>query len=285
MSLEFVTERTFEHNGIQLTAKEWGRSGYSPVIALHGWLDNANSFDRLLPHLENLHVIALDSAGHGRSSFRSADSGYDIWQDIGDVIAVADQMGWETFRLLGHSRGAVIATLVAGTIPQRVSHCLLIDGFPPIPDKPKSAAQQMARALYENRRFGAAAPTQFASFEQAVQARVNGFVPLQLAAATTLAERGVFEEGGSFYWRNDQRLKAASMIKFTADQYQDFLTAITCRMMLIRAEDSTLSNRHMQDNLTQWLPQLLIEPMQGSHHLHLEDTAQTVAAKVQSFLE
>ena len=67
MSLEFIRERSFQVNDLTLASKEWGRSGYLPVIALHGWLDNAASFDRMLPFMENLHVIALDLAGHGRS--------------------------------------------------------------------------------------------------------------------------------------------------------------------------------------------------------------------------
>ena len=125
MSIEFIRERSFENKGLTLQAKEWGRSGYPPVIALHGWLDNANSFDRMLPHMKDLHVIALDLAGHGRSDFRSQDSSYDIWCDIADVLAVADQMGWETFSLLGHSRGAVIAGLVTGAFPERIESCLL----------------------------------------------------------------------------------------------------------------------------------------------------------------
>ena len=122
MPIEFIRERTFELNGLTLTAKEWGRSGSIPVIALHGWLDNAATFDRMLPFMENLHVIALDLAGHGRSSHRSVDSSYDIWIDIGEVMSVADQMGWDRFALLGHSRGAIISGLIAGTFPERISH-------------------------------------------------------------------------------------------------------------------------------------------------------------------
>ena len=93
MPLRFVSERTFQVNGLTLAAKEWGMPGATPVIALHGWLDNANTFDRMLPFMDNLHVIALDLAGHGRSDFRSADSGYEIWHDISDIMTVADAMG------------------------------------------------------------------------------------------------------------------------------------------------------------------------------------------------
>jgi pimeloyl-ACP methyl ester carboxylesterase len=285
MSIEFIRERTFENNGIQLAAKEWGRSGYQPVIALHGWLDNANSFDRMLPGMENLHIIALDLAGHGRSGFRSRDSGYDIWHDIGDVMAVADQMGWDTFALIGHSRGAIISTLIAGTFPERISHAALIDGYVPLPTPADKSPEQIARAIREAKRFGASSPTVFGDYERAVQARVKGFVPLQYEAAALLAERGVAElEEGGFYWRNDQRLKAASMIKFTRDHIQSFLDAITARIMFIQAESSGFTPEADQLKLFKSVPQLQFETMPGSHHLHLEDQAELVAAKVQSFL-
>jgi pimeloyl-ACP methyl ester carboxylesterase len=68
MSIKFVKERLFKANGIQLAAKEWGDPSGMPVIALHGWLDNANSFDQMLPYLTDMHVIAIDMAGHSQSS-------------------------------------------------------------------------------------------------------------------------------------------------------------------------------------------------------------------------
>ena len=283
MPIEFVQERTFANNGIQLAAKEWGQAGDVPVIALHGWLDNANSFDRMLPFLQGLHVIALDSAGHSRSGFRSADSGYDIWQDIADVVAVAEQMDWDRCGLLGHSRGAIIAALVAATFPERVTRSMLIDGYFPVPNKPQDAAAQIAKAISDNRRFGALSPSAFARYEDAVQARINGFVPLQPEAAAILAERGVVESEGKFYWHNDQRLKAASTIKFSKEQYQSFLTSISSPMLLIQAENSLFSEYHGQPEVMEWVPHLEVVSMQGSHHLHLEDQAQQVAEKAQQF--
>ena len=284
MPLEFVRERSFENNGITLAAKEWGRSGYPPVIALHGWLDNANSFDRMLPFMDNLHVIALDKAGHGRSGFRSPDSGYDIWQDIGDVIAVADQMGFDTFSLLGHSRGAAISGLVAGCFPERVTALMLIDGYLPMPNAAENTAPQLARAIRENRRFGASSATIFSSYERAVQARINGFVPLQPEAAATLAERGVVEQDGTFFWANDQRLKAASMMKFTPEQLKGIFTSIRCRVKLIRAEKSALSSKHIDPDMLSWVPQMEAIFITGSHHLHLEEQAEQVAGEAQKFL-
>ena len=283
MPLEFTRERTFENNGIKLAAKEWGRSGFPPIIALHGWLDNANTFDRMLPYMDNVHLIAIDKAGHGKSDFRSADSGYDIWQDISDVIAVADQMGFDTFALLGHSRGASICALVAGCFAQRVNALMFIEGYLPMPIEAKEAPIQIARAIHESRRFAFASPSFFPSLERAVQARVDGFIPLKLEAASLLAERGVREQEGSFFWANDQRLKAASMVKFTADQLKGFCYAIACPVKLIKAEDSVLSADHLEPDMLTWIPQMQVISLPGSHHLHLEEQAEQVALEAQNF--
>ena len=280
MSIKFVKERLFKANGIQLAAKEWGDPSGMPVIALHGWLDNANSFDQMLPYLTDMHVIAIDMAGHSQSGDRSEDSGYDIWQDIGDVLAVSEQMNWDRFALLGHSRGAIVSALVAGTFPKLVSHCIPIDSYFPIPNKPANAAGQRPKAITDRKRFQTIKPSAFNSFDDAVKARVNGFVPLQKQAATILAERGVVEVDGKFSWRNDQRLKSSSMLTFTKEQCESFFTAIKCPIMLIQAESGLLQGP-IQPQLKEWVPHIEVLSMAGSHHLHLEDQAQQVAEKTQ----
>ena len=60
-------ERTFDLRGLRVAAIEWGADGARPVLALHGWLDNAASFARLATLLDRLHLVAIDLPGHGRS--------------------------------------------------------------------------------------------------------------------------------------------------------------------------------------------------------------------------
>ncbi len=56
-------------------------------------------------------------------------------------------------------------------------------------------------------------------------------------------------------------------------------------MLLIQAENSAFSPDRQQSELFGWIPQMEITKMPGSHHLHLEDQAEAVAEKVQSFLK
>ncbi len=65
---------------IELAAHLFGPEDGLPVIALHGWLDNANSFVRLAPKLKGLRIVALDMAGHGHSGHRPVGAGYALLQ-------------------------------------------------------------------------------------------------------------------------------------------------------------------------------------------------------------
>ena len=87
---------------IELAAHVFGPVDGRPVIALYGWLDNANSFARLAPQLQGLRIVALDMAGHGLSQHRPVGAGYALYDYAHDVLQVAEQLGWQRFSLLGH---------------------------------------------------------------------------------------------------------------------------------------------------------------------------------------
>jgi pimeloyl-ACP methyl ester carboxylesterase len=83
------------------------------VIALHGWLDNAASWDFLLPRVlqkwhrtvpdQDLLVVAIDLDGHGFSSHRPWPSGYPITSYAESVQRVISALKWNTFGVLAHS--------------------------------------------------------------------------------------------------------------------------------------------------------------------------------------
>ena len=83
--LNNTIEHRFDNHGISLAAVEWGDPDGLPVIALHGWLDNAASFAPLAARLEGVRLIALDLAGHGLSDHPSPDNTYHISTDVAAV--------------------------------------------------------------------------------------------------------------------------------------------------------------------------------------------------------
>ena len=51
----FPTERQLDINGLNYALRCWGDADHPPILAVHGWLDNAASFDVIAPRLARDH--------------------------------------------------------------------------------------------------------------------------------------------------------------------------------------------------------------------------------------
>jgi len=161
---------------------------------------------------------------------------------------------------------------------------VLLDGMVPAAFDPLHAPRQLAKAIVEHQRYSATKPSVFPSYEAAVAARANGFLAVEPQAAALLGERGISEGDGGFYWHNDQRLKAASELKLSAENLTGFLAAITAPTLLIEAEQGVLAGREQERKTFDALRDLTITKLPGGHHLHMERQAPAVAELVQQFM-
>lgn len=252
---------------IELAAHLFGPDDGLPVIALHGWLDNANSFARLAPQLKGLRIVALDLAGHGYSQHRPVGAGYALADYAHDVLRVAEQLGWQRFGLLGHSLGAIIAVQLAGALPERVSHLALIDGVIPPTVTEQDAAERLGMALQAQLRLDGKRKTVYATLQEGVEARMKGMVAVSREAAELLAQRGLMPVPGGYSWRSDSRLTLPSPTRLNQAQAMAFVKRVACPACLVVAADGMLA-RH-----TELLEQLPFEQitLPGGHHLHLND--------------
>ncbi len=270
-------EWKFKFGDLTFRGKRWGHGEGTPVIALHGWLDNCASFDFLAPRLEGLDILALDLAGQGKSDHRRHTGAYNIWLDIMEVIAVADQLGWKRFGLLGHSRGAMIATLLAGTFPERVSHLALIEAFAPQMVAAEDAPTQMAAAVEGLMQMQGRERSLFSTFDDAVKARERGLMKLCHEDAKALALRGVKETGGKFFWDYDVKLNAPSEVKFTYDQVKAFVDRIIPQISLVVAEEGIMGAFEKMQKLIEQTPNVQVSNLPGDHHLHMSRQSDAVA--------
>ena len=277
-------EIVFEVDPRRLMGRRWHQGARYPGLALHGWRDNCASFDILAPHLTDSDLVALDLPGHGHSDFRSLDASYNIWEDVGELLAVADQLGWDTFDLIGHSRGAAIATLLAASHPRRVRRLVLIDGLFPLPVGIDSAPAQLAQAIADRKRLTHRPPRYYKSFAEAMAPRLAGPLGLSVTAARVLAERGVAEESNGWYWRLDPRLGGASDVKFSSEHGEAFIGALVCPTLLLLGENSPFRLLPYIRHLAALNPRIQCHEVKGGHHCHMEDGVEEVAEAVGSFL-
>nr|XP_037851510.1 serine hydrolase-like protein isoform X3 [Chlorocebus sabaeus] len=97
-----------------IAAKAWGSLQGPPVLCLHGWLDNANSFDRLIPLLpQDFYYVAMDFGGHGLSSHYSPGVPYYHQTFVSDIRRVV--------------AGGVVGGMFSCIFPEMVNKLILLD--------------------------------------------------------------------------------------------------------------------------------------------------------------
>ncbi|TBU97680.1 alpha/beta hydrolase [Phytopseudomonas dryadis] len=257
---------------IELAAHLYGPADGQPVVALHGWLDNAASFARLAPRLNGVRIVALDLAGHGHSDHRPAGAGYALWDYVHDVLLVAEQFGWTRFSLLGHSMGAIVSVLLAATFPERVERLALIDGLIPPTTEAGHAVHNLSEALRAQMALPGKRKPVYPSIERAAEVRRRGVGLVSLEAARLLAQRGLMPVPGGYTWRTDNRLTLPSPLRLTREHAQAFVAGLVCPVRLLLAEQGMLVR---QDGLDALLERhsISVERLPGGHHLHLDDEA------------
>ncbi|NKQ10711.1 alpha/beta fold hydrolase [Pseudomonas sp. SST3] len=268
---------------IEVAAHLYGPEDGQPVIALHGWLDNAATFSRLAPLLQGIRIVALDLPGHGHSDHRPAGASYNIWDYAYDVLQTAEQFGWKRFSLLGHSMGAIVSVMLAGAMPERIDRLALIDGVIPYTGEADTAPQKLGDSLQALLAVDGKRKPVYPTFEQAVSARMKGVGAVSHDAAERLAQRGLMPVPGGYTWRTDARLMLPSPMRLSRAHALAFVHRVACPASLVLAHQGLMTQPAMVE-LSEALP-FQLHRLPGGHHLHLDDQAgaETVAAVFNPF--
>lgn len=288
-----VIEKTFTFNGFSYAAQLWGHEGGLPVIALHGWLDNSGSFTTLAPQLSGIQCLAIDCAGHGLSDHKPGLDGYPIWTDIPAIYAIADSMGWQRFGLVGHSRGAMMALLAAGTFPERISHLVMIDAIMPPLVEQAGVIERIQKSITEIDRRIERKATVFDSRRDAIDARcMSRFAPVTTETAEQLAVRGLSGSEGKYSWRADSKLWSLSAIGLSNETLQAFVDNIVNAnvpsQLLLGDEGLVMKAPQAIREQCEALARQLsadIEVFNDGHFLHAEKSSGKVAAAIQNFFD
>lgn len=126
---------TVEVNGVRLAYETAGRPDAPPVVLLHALGEDRTSWRAVSGALvaDGWRTHAVDLRGHGQSG---RPGGYSFGEMSADVLAFADALGLEPMTVVGHSLGAVVASLVAMERPAAVRRLVLEEGPLPFPADP-----------------------------------------------------------------------------------------------------------------------------------------------------
>lgn len=272
----------FDIQGRRFAAELWGSTDGHPVIALHGWLDNCHSFYPLAPLLDNVQLLALDMAGHGHSEHRSPDASYHIWDDVREILLIAREMGWSRFSLVGHSRGAIIAAMVAAVAPQTVARLVLIEGILPQTIPATDAAMQLKKFIDRYIAWDGVSKGH-ETIDSLVSSRMKAGFGVSEIPARLLTMRNTEQVGMYYYWRTDPRLRMPSPQMLTDTEAWSYVMAIVAPTLVIFASDGLGKQSGHLLEAVKSMPNISVMILPGSHHLHMEDAKQMIAREINRF--
>ncbi len=231
-----MIRRRLRGQGLTLSAVEWGAAESPLVLLLHGFQDAAESFDDVADTLveRGFRVIAPDLRGFGDSD-RVPLGGYYYFPDyVFDVVEVLDAVSpGAPVRLVGHSMGGTVATLVAGTFPERVAALALIEGVGP-PSAPTDFAVERMSAWIEGVRNQRTRPEKSLSMEDAIARLRISHPGLPLETVTRRAAQLTrLGDDGRCVWAFDPLHRTRSPIEFQVERWRTFARRITAPTLCI----------------------------------------------------
>ncbi len=263
-------EQSCNIRDVRIAYKLWRADKPKKILALHGWLDNAASFDYLAEILTDYCVVAVDFAGQGLSDARPASASYHLWDDVLDMRLLLQQLDWQHFVLMGHSRGAMVATMLAASgLAEQVERLVLLDAVMPIPVANEQAPEQLTRYLQNHLQLK---PTHYFNHrEDAIKLRAKAS-NFSITQAEVLATRQLRHNQKGWYWAIDERLKAASAVKLNQAQNIAFLQALTCPVDIFIASEGMGRLPIMQETQQQF-PNFHWHTISAAHHFHMTEAA------------
>ena len=276
-----MNELFIQTSNLKLGALSSGDKSEPPVIALHGWLDNAASFIPIAEFMTGFHLVALDLPGHGKSEHRCGVNAYHFVDYAADVVLAADALGFEHFSLLGHSLGAGVAGLVASVAPERIKRLALVEGLAPVTGRPDDVCNQLRKHI-DKARDARRTPSVYLNKDEAVVARQNAG-DFSLASAELIAERNLVAGEDGFRWHTDRCLRQPSPVYLSEDHVKAYLKKIECETLLVRSSNGIIMNWDSLRGREPYVENLTLVDIEGGHHCHMDDP-QSVAEHVVPFL-
>jgi haloacetate dehalogenase len=146
---EFKSTR-IDTGGVEINVKYAGKG--KPILLLHGYPQTHAMWYKLAPRLvaQNYSVVVTDLRGYGESSrpIGLADHSNDSKRAMAsDQVKVMEELGFDTFDLVGHDRGARVAHRLLLDYPDKVRSCTMMD-ITPTYDMYKTTDMAFARGYY-----------------------------------------------------------------------------------------------------------------------------------------
>jgi pimeloyl-ACP methyl ester carboxylesterase len=206
---------------------------------VHGFLDAAGTWDLVAPALaaRGLRVLAPDMRGFGDGARAPEGSYYHFVDYVFDLADLVDALSpGEPIALVGHSMGGMVATLFAGTFPERVARLAVIEGVGP-PDNPHEVGPVRMRGWIEqvraSRMRGTRARATFTAEEALRKLVANHPNVAKEVLAHRLPHLTADAGEGRLAWHFDPLHRTTAPVPFFAKLFVEFAKKVGCPVLFV----------------------------------------------------
>lgn len=237
-------------NGLKYHFYSWGDVQKPILFFLHGWMDMGASFHFISEKLaKDFFCVAPDWRGFGKSQHGLNDVGYFFYEYIADLQKILALFSPQLpVKLIGHSMGGNIASIYAGTFPERVSHFVNLEGFGINDMSPNLGPKKMRQWIEGMQKSSFKVYKKTTELAQKLVS-INPRLPLLRAEFLAKCLTGKVE--GGYQILADARHKWVNPYLFQLQNIYPFWQNITAQCLLIVAE---------QTEMAQW-----IKPQEDVH--------------------
>ncbi|KAF7992185.1 hypothetical protein HCN44_001510 [Aphidius gifuensis] len=236
----------------KISGKLWGPENVPPILAIHGWQDNAGSFDPLAEYLpENISLLAIDLPGHGYSSWIPKGMPYSPIIYLQTIERVKKYYGMDKIGLIGHSLGEGLIFSYTSLYPKNVKFVVAFDYFKDPSFNPAAHTSHYTKSFDESFKMenwsDDKLPPSYTETDAISRWIASTNKSLNFDTCKILMQRGatkIHDDNEYVYFLRDPRIQLfLTNTEFSHEQLRHMGTRITCPYMAIKSENSGYSKK------------------------------------------
>lgn len=246
----------------------YAQMGHGPhkVMVMAGWFGIADDWRTTLEALggEAFTFVLFDFRGYGLS--KHIDGPYTFEEAAGDVLRLADHLGWERFSLIGHSMAGAAIQRVMLAAPQRIDRMVAVTAVPACSSRMDAARLSM--------------------FESAVGERAKREFIINFSTGSRLPAAWVAQKAERSMDVSTSAAVGGYLKEWATVDFSPLVQGNPTRVKVIVGEfDPTLTADVMRATWLAWYPNAQLETIANSGHYPMHETPLALAAAIQDFLQ
>ena len=255
-----------------IAGRVYGPAKDSKILVVHGILDNAGSFTRLIELLpQNYQYVSIDLPGHGLSSPFPSDMPLNFFDYVHSISFVLDALKWKTCIYLGHSFGAQLGVHFSVLYPGRLDKVIAIDGLIPAPI---NELVPYIQTIYDLNSY-AKVPAKLYTKDEIIYAlKFKRKEALTTDAAEAMFVRAVTKVGNLYKYNRDPRLRLILCPIFNVQQQREYFKKLPSPVFAIIATNSSIVDTiiagsiHTIQTYCDTKDKFTVSYVKGTHDVH-----------------